>query len=263
MASCESIRLVENILRTDKERRFVVVSAPGKRFDGDEKVTDLLITAKRLHDEGEDFCPVLKKLQERFCELERELGVSIDAARELEIIARNMIDGESIDYVASRGEYLSAKLFAKVWTQPFVDAASLVKFRLDGTLNFDETTRNLHSALSGMEGAVLPGFYGSDEKGIKTFSRGGSDVTGALVARALNADAYENWTDVDGVYDANPKTDKNAKLIERLTYKEMFKLAANGANVLHKDAVYPVADAGIPINIRNTFNPNSIGTWIV
>lgn len=262
MANALSIKIVANILRADETRRFVVVSAPGKRYEGDEKVTDLLFRLKRQYDEGADFQAVLQKLESRVFELENELGADINSKREFEIIVRNMREGKGADYVASRGEYLSAKLFAKFVGLPFVDSKTLVKFK-DGALDYEATIDALRSALAGLKGAVMPGFYGSDENGeIKTFSRGGSDVTGSLVARAICADVYENWTDVDGVYDSNPKTNKSAKLIDRLTYGEMFDLALNGANVLHKDAVFPVLEAGIPINIRNTFNPAAVGTWI-
>ena len=262
MANAKTIKIVEGIVRSDKTRRFVVVSAPGKRWAGDDKTTDLLLGLKRAFDKNEDYQPILRRIEDRFCEIERALGTHVGVQNELELVAKNLLAGEGVDYVASRGEYLSAKIFAELLDMPFVDSKDIVKFSAN-ELDYLATIKGLKRALSGLDGAVVAGFYGSDENGkIKTFSRGGSDITGALVARAVRADVYENWTDVDGVYDGDPKKDKSAKLIEKMTFDDMFKLAANGANVLHKDAVYPVQEAGIPINVRNTFNQSSTGTWI-
>lgn len=261
MACAKSIVLVKNIVESDESRRFVVVSAPGKRFSTDSKVTDLLIKMKSRFDDGKDYAATFRLLEDRFCEIERELGASIDAEKELEAILNGM-KSESLDFIASRGEYLSAKIFAKLLGTAFVDAKDVVKF-LGDDLDFDETIKRLKASLSSLDRAVIPGFYGSDKNGkIKTFSRGGSDITGSLVARALMADVYENWTDVGGVYDADPRKFKSAKLLERLSYDEMFNMSSSGANVLHKDAVYPVREAGIPIHINDTFNPQGAGTWI-
>ena len=258
MASADSIKRVVDIIKSDDTRRYIVVSAPGKRFDGDEKITDLLYALYRSKD---DFGEIYAKIESRFLSLKQELDLHLDIDRELDELATRIFKGVSEDFVVSRGEYLSAKILAEVLGAEFVDAKDTVVFSDDGTVNAEITVSKLKSALSD-DLVVLPGFYGSLKGDIKTFSRGGSDISGAIVAAAVRADVYENWTDVDGVYSANPKTDKNARLIERMTYKEMFDLSAKGANVLHKDAVYPVERAGIPINVRNTFNPMCEGTYI-
>lgn len=261
MANAETIKQVESIILADDTRRYIVVSAPGKREREDAKVTDLLYRLKRVFDEGSNFKEVLSLLQDRFFEICRGLEVDIDVQAELDDLKEKLEGGASEDFVASRGEYLSAKILARKLGFSFCDTQELVRFK-GNDLALDETIDNLSSTLKGFKRAVLPGFYGSDERGVKTFSRGGSDITGALVAAAVCADVYENWTDVDGVYTADPRKDKNAKFIENLTYDEMFDLAKSGANVLHKDAVYPAQIAGIKINIKNTFNPSSIGTTI-
>ena len=257
MATAGTIKCVASIIKSDKQRRFVVVSAPGKRFGTDEKVTDLLYRAKRERG-GQAF----DALKARFSELESELAIDVGILRELEYIKKKIQNGASEDFVASRGEYLSAKLLAALIKVPFVDTANLIRFVGD-ELDFEVTKNNLYNALKNLDMAVLPGFYGSDENGnIKTFSRGGSDITGALVAAAIGADVYENWTDVDGIFDKDPKKYSDAKPIARLTYAEMYRLAKAGANVLHKDAVFPVEQMGIPIRILNTFNSHFEGSLI-
>ena len=198
---------------------------------------------------------------ERFFEIGNGLKIDVGLQAEFDGIERE-IGGKNVDYAKSKGEYLSAKLLAKTLEIPFVDTKCLVKFKGE-TLDFDTTLANIRMVLKDVDRAVLPGFYGSDENDeIKTFSRGGSDITGALVAAAMRADAYENWTDVDGVFSADPRKDETATRFERLTYKEMYALACSGANVLHKDAVFPVEKFGIPLKIKNTFNPYCKGTLI-
>ncbi|MBQ9276089.1 MAG: hypothetical protein IJ226_00665 [Clostridia bacterium] len=263
MANAETIGLVKDILDSDAERRYIVVSAPGKRNPSDIKVTDMLISLKRDFDKGQDVSTHIEALRARFVGIATKFLVDFDLDGEFETIYSMLTAGASEDYVKSRGEYLSAKLLSKIFDVPFVDTAELVKFDTDG-VDYESTLANLAGALKTCDRAVLPGFYGSDKDGnIVTFSRGGSDISGALVAAAVNADVYENWTDVDGVYTADPRKDSSARHIDRLTYDEMYALALSGANVLHKDAVYPAERAGVPINIKNTFNRYAAGTWIV
>ena len=261
MSNAYAVACVEKIIRADESRRYIVVSAPGKRDKDDKKVTDLLYLAKDKFDRGENFFEVFEVIKTRFLDLEIELQVDAKLECELEEIKDKIAGGASRDFVASRGEYLSAKLLAKKLDVPFCDTQNLVWFEGDN-LALDKTIENLSAKLKSFERAVLPGFYGSNALGIKTFTRGGSDITGALVAAAVRADVYENWTDVDGIFTADPRKDTTARFVEKLTYKEMYTLALRGANVLHKDAVYPVEAAGIKINVRNTFNPDCKGTII-
>lgn len=263
LANAETIGLVKQIISLDADRRYIVVSAPGRRNPADSKVTDMLISLKNDFDKGRDVSDGIDALCARFQDIAQKFGIDFDASCEFEKIYRALTLGASDDYVKSRGEYLSAKLLSKILGVPFVDAADLVKFGTDG-VDYETTLANIANALKAFDRAVLPGFYGSDKDGqIVTFSRGGSDVSGALVAAAVKADVYENWTDVDGVFSADPRKDDTARLIDRLTYDEMYALALSGANVLHKDAVYPAERAGVPINIKNTFNRYAAGTWIM
>ena len=263
MANAETIGLVKQIISLDADRRYIVVSAPGRRNPADSKVTDMLISLKNDFDNGRDVSKGIDALCARFQDIAQKFGIDFDASCEFEKIYRALTLGASDDYVKSRGEYLSAKLLSKILGVPFVDAADLVKFGTDG-VDYETTLANIANALKAFDRAVLPGFYGSDKDGqIVTFSRGGSDVSGALVAAAVKADVYENWTDVDGVFSADPRKDSTARLIDRLTYDEMYALALSGANVLHKDAVYPAERACVPINIKNTFNRYAAGTWIM
>ncbi len=259
VASADSIKRVAGIVKSDSQRRYIVVSAPGKRWAGDEKITDMLYAL--LSAKGKEFDELSSKLQGRFFAIKQVLGLRLDLSREFEDLTEKILSGAGKDFVASRGEYLLAKMFAEYLNARFVDVKDIVKFKGDA-LDFESTITNIKYSLND-ELTVIPGFYGSREDGeVKTFSRGGSDITGALVACAVVADIYENWTDVDGVYSADPRKDASARLIEHLTYKEMYKLAKSGANVLHEDAVYPAERAHIPINIKNTFNPSALGTII-
>lgn len=263
LANAETIELVKQIISLDADRRYIVVSAPGRRNPADSKVTDMLISLKNDFDKGRDVSKGIDALCARFQDIAQKFGIDFDASCEFEKIYRALTLGASDDYVKSRGEYLSAKLLSIILGVPFVDAADLVKFGTDG-VDYETTLANIANALKAFDRAVLPGFYGSDRDGqIVTFSRGGSDVSGALVAAAVKADVYENWTDVDGVFSADPRKDDTARLIDRLTYDDMYALALSGANVLHKDAVYPAERAGVPINIKNTFNRYAAGTWIM
>ena len=264
LASAAQFRKVGAILAADPARRFVVASAPGKRDSGDTKVTDLLYRCYDLAAAGEDFEPVLEKIRLRFADIAGELGVGFDVNAELAPIRTYLLTAPSRDYMASRGEYLNSRLLAAWLGWPFVDAASCVRFAPDGSFDSETTQKLLSEALAGRERAVVPGFYGADADGrVITFSRGGSDVSGSLVARASASDLYENWTDVSGVLFTDPRIVKDPRPIAYITYRELRELSYMGASVLHEDAVFPVRKANIPINIRNTNRPEDPGTLIV
>ncbi len=261
LADAGQFRKVAAIIQANPLRRYVVVSAPGRRYAGDTKVTDLLYQANRCAGTAE-FSPVMAEIRARFQEIARELGIDIDLG--LEEIAEKMEHGAGADYCASRGEYLNAKLMAKFLDRPFLDAADFVFFRADGSFDAQRTDEALGQALRDLPGAVIPGFYGSLPDGsVHTFSRGGSDITGALVARATGANCYENWTDVSGILATDPRMIPEARPIAQITYRELRELAYMGASVLHEDAIFPVRTAGIPIRIRNTNAPEEPGTVIL
>ena len=264
MANSATITQVADIVRADSERRYVVVSAPGKRTSADIKVTDALYACHRERAEKGSCKEALAVIRKRFLDIEKELGIDISVASELDAIEKAIDAGASADYTASRGEYLSARVLAALLGYEFVDTASLIKFDKDGALLLDLSLDNIRDRLASVDRAVLPGFYGTDnENEIKTFSRGGSDISGAIVARAMSASVYENWTDVDGFLTADPRIVKDPDIISCLSYKELRELAYMGAEVLHPESVFPVRTAGIPINIKNTFNPSAAGTMIV
>ncbi len=263
LADAGQIKKVAEIIREDKARRYVVPSAPGKRFKEDEKVTDMLYA---LHDAAGngDFENIYGKIRERFALIVSGLGLDFALDSELETIRRNLLAGFGSDYAASRGEYLNGKILAAYLGFDFVDPADAVKFRADGSFDADATDAALKPALARHEYAVIPGFYGALPDGtVKTFSRGGSDVTGSLTAKAVNASVYENWTDVSGFLMADPRIVESPKQIRTITYRELRELAYMGATVLHEEAIFPVRRAGIPINIRNTNIPGEPGTLIV
>lgn len=263
LADAAQFRKVRDIVLSDGERRFIVPSAPGKRGAGDEKTTDLLYAAHQAAQNGEPFAHLLERVRFRYEEIAQELGVDMRFAQEFKMIEENLKAGASRAYAASRGEYLGGRLLAQFLSFPFVDAAQVIRFDENGRFMDEETNELLSSALGHLSHAVIPGFYGADEKGnIHTFSRGGSDVSGALVARAVNADVYENWTDVTGFRMADPHIVRDAQYIANITYKELRELSYMGATVLHEDAVFPVRRAGIPTNIRNTNDPRHPGTMI-
>ncbi|MDR1028987.1 MAG: aspartate kinase [Clostridiales Family XIII bacterium] len=264
VADANQIRKTGEIIRSDGDRRIVIVSAPGKRFDADNKITDLLYLLKTHMEQNAPYEQVLQIIRDRFLETERELGVRAGVAEEFRVIEARLVEGASADYIASRGEYISAKIVAAYLGFDFVDAAGLVRFGAKGKFLREETKEALGATLSACERAVLPGFYGTRPDGeIKTFSRGGSDITGALAAGAVGADVYENWTDVSGFLMADPRIVANPKAIDVISYKELRELSYMGASVLHENAIYPVRLAGIPINIRNTNRPEDKGTMIV
>lgn len=254
MASADSVRSVTDIIKQDEDRRYIVVSAPGKRFPADVKVTDALYAYGKTHD--------FEGIAKRYTDIADAFGV--DIAPLLQEVGAQLEGASSRDFAASRGEYLCARMLAEILDAEFVDAAGLICFDNDGELMLAESCGRLFRRLSAARIAVLPGFYGTLPDGnIKTFSRGGSDITGAIVAAALDADLYENWTDVDGFLSADPRIVKDPCLIDRLSYKELRELAYMGAEVLHPECIFPVRHAGIPINVKNTFNPAHPGTMIV
>lgn len=264
VADAIQLMKIKKIIEADSERRYIVVSAPGKRFDKDNKITDLLYLCKTHMDHNLPYEQVLQVIQDRYVAAAVGLGLDIDYEQQFQIIKDKLEKGEATaDYLASRGEYLNAILAAKLLGYDFVDTDKLIKFSAKGRLLAEETNEALAAELKKHDRAVLPGFYGSTPDGkIKTFSRGGSDITGALVARAAGADIYENWTDVSGFLMADPRIVDNPKPIAEISYRELRELSYMGASVLHDEAIYPAKEDNIPINIRNTNRPEDPGTII-
>lgn len=264
LADTEQFLKVRTIVLADPERRYVVPSAPGKRHPGDHKITDLLYLCHAHVQQAVAFDDVFALVAARFLEIARGLGLSLDLQSHLEEIKDRIAQGASADYTASRGEYLSGLILAELLGYPFIDAAEVIFFGRDGTLDMDRTWHALAERLSTTPRAVIPGFYGSLPNGaVKTFPRGGSDISGAVVARGVGADLYENWTDVSGFLMADPRIVPDPKPIEVITYRELRELAYMGASVLHEEAIFPVREAGIPIRIKNTNAPEDPGTLIV
>lgn len=264
LASAEQFRKVGDIIHADEARRYVVPSAPGKRFNEDIKVTDMLYSCYAEAEKGRDFKESLSAIKDRYNEIIKGLNLELSLDEEFNIIESSFKDRAGKDYAASRGEYLNGIVMANYLGYEFIDAAEVIFFNSDGTFNADYTNEILSKRLENVERAVIPGFYGSYEDGrVKTFSRGGSDITGSIVAKAVGADIYENWTDVSGVLVADPRIIHNPETITTVTYKELRELAYMGFNVLHEDAIFPVRKAGIPINIKNTNKPEDEGTMIV
>ncbi len=264
LASAEQFKKVAAIIHADKERRYVVPSAPGKRFSGDTKVTDMLYGCYHLAAEGRNFKKELAEIEARYQEIIDGLALSLSLKDEFKEIEKNFKEKSGENYAASRGEYLNGIIMAAYLGYEFVDAAQVVRFDENGDFDADTTNRILGERLAELKQAVIPGFYGAYEDGrVKTFSRGGSDITGSIVARAVKADVYENWTDVSGFLIADPRIIKDPEGIETITYRELRELSYMGASVLHEDAIFPVRSQGIPINIRNTNKPDEEGTWIV
>ena len=263
LADAEQFRKVKEIVLADKNRRYVIPSAPGKRGDGDEKVTDLLYEAAAARQLGSPFLHILERIRYRYERIAQELEIDVPLEAEFTKIASVMMTGASRDYAASRGEYLNGLILSEYLGFPFVDADKVIRFDKNGVLLEEETNSLISDTLSSLPNAVIPGFYGADEEGnIHTFSRGGSDISGALVARAVNADVYENWTDVTGFRMADPRIVPDAQFISSMTYRELRELSYMGASVLHEEAIFPVRRAGIPTNIRNTNDPLHPGTMI-
>ena len=264
LASAEQFKKVGAIIRSDAGRRFVVPSAPGKRFDKDTKVTDMLYACYALAAEGKDFGRELRQIEQRYQEIIDGLELKLSLEKEFSLIRENFAGTAGKDYAASRGEYLNGIVMANYLGYEFVDAAEVIVFCEDGSFDMDKTTEVLGERLKDMKNAVIPGFYGALPDGhVITFSRGGSDITGSLVAAAIHADIYENWTDVSGFLVTDPRIVVNPEVIETITYRELRELSYMGATVLHEEAIFPVRKEGIPINIRNTNAPEDKGTLIV
>ena len=263
VADAIQLNKMKDIILADPDRKYVVVSAPGKRYEQDNKVTDLLYLCKTHIEHNLPYEQVFQVICDRYMAMEINLGIEINLMQEFEEIKSNLQKGASEDYIASRGEYLNAIVVAGMLGYDFVDAAGVILFDEKGRFLAEETNRELSAVLAKHDKAVIPGFYGTYPSGkVKTFSRGGSDITGAIVARAVNADVYENWTDVSGFLMADPRIVKDPKPIGRISYNELRELAYMGASVLHEDSIAPARIAAIPINIRNTNEPDDAGTII-
>lgn len=264
LADAAHFQKVAGIIRADDARRYVIPSAPGKRFDGDEKVTDLLYALHRAYGGEGDPVPLFTKIKKRFDEIIAALQLNLSLDCEYLKIEKDLEKGAGADYAASRGEYLNGIILSAYLGFTFIDAATCIFFRADGQLDAEKTNSYLKGLLKAYPKAVIPGFYGIMPDGqVTTFSRGGSDITGSIVARASAATLYENWTDVSGFLMADPRCVNNPRRIEIITYKELRELAYMGATVLHDEAVFPVRYVGIPICIKNTNRPEDPGTLIV
>lgn len=263
LASGSQFQKVRDIILADSRRTLIVPSAPGKRFHDDDKVTDLLYRCHSEQGDGQSFQATFQRIRQRYFDIAMELNLSLNLEAYLDEINKNIASGASADYCASRGEYLNGLLLADYLGFAFLDAAEVILFDEKGVFDAEKTNAILSKRLEQHENVVIPGFYGSTPDGeIRVFSRGGSDITGAIVARAARAELYENWTDVSGFLMADPRIVNNPKPISHITYHEMHELCCAGATVLHEDGVYPVNRAGIPTNIRNTNLPKHPGTTI-
>ena len=264
LASADQFKKVGNIIRAEESRRYVVPSAPGKRFSEDTKVTDMLYKCYAEAEAGKNFDKQLKAIEERYNEIIKGLGLKLSLKEQFETIKKNFESKAGKDYAASRGEYLNGIIMANYLGYEFIDAASVICFDPEGEFDGEKTNKVMADRLANVEKAVIPGFYGAMPNGeVKTFSRGGSDVTGSIVARAIKADVYENWTDVSGFLIADPRIVKDPKPIATITYKELRELSYMGASVLHQNSIFPVRNEGIPILIKNTNSPEDPGTLIV
>ncbi len=264
LASAEQFKKVGDIIRSDESRRYVIPSAPGKRFSDDIKVTDMLYGCYAAAEEEKDITQLLEDIKARYYEIINGLGLDLSLEDRFEVIKESFEKKAGKDYAASRGEFLNGIVMAAYLGYEFIDAAEVICFDENGNFDADKTDEILSARLKKTDAAVIPGFYGAYPDGkVKTFSRGGSDVTGSIVAKAIQADIYENWTDVSGFLVTDPRIIENPEVIETITYRELRELSYMGATVLHEDAIFPVRKAGIPINIRNTNAPQDKGTLIV
>ncbi|MGE5599595.1 MAG: aspartate kinase, partial [Bacteroidota bacterium] len=264
LADAEQFRKVKSIVESDPDRRYLVPSAPGKRHAGEHKITDLLYLCHAHVQQGVPFDEVFGLIARRYLEIAEDLRLAQDLRPRLDEIKRRIAEGSSADYAASRGEYLNGLILAELLGWDFVDPAEMIFFDAAGSYDAERTQAAAARVLAGRRRAVVPGFYGALPDGrIKTFPRGGSDITGAIVARSVGADLYENWTDVSGFLMADPRIVENPRPIAKLTYRELRELAYMGATVLHEEAVFPVREAGIPVQIKNTNAPGDPGTLIV
>jgi aspartate kinase len=264
LADAEQFRKVKEIVTSDSGRRYIIPSAPGKRSSSDYKITDLLYLCHAHVQQSISFDEVFKVIEQRYEELAKELGLATDIRTYLKEIKDRIASGASADYTASRGEYLNGLILSDYLGFKFVDATDIIFFDEQGNFEKDRTKASVREMLSSIDRAVIPGFYGTMPDGeVKTFSRGGSDITGAIIAGGLGADLYENWTDVSGFLMADPRIMDNPKPIESITYRELRELSYMGATVLHEEAIFPVREEGIPINIKNTNIPSDKGTFII
>lgn len=264
LSDSKQFEKVKAIVLSDEKRRYVVPSAPGKRYKEDEKVTDLLYLCHEHAEKNICFDKVFYIIKKRFVNLVKELHIKLDIEKELNLIEEKIKNGASADYTASRGEYLNGLILANFLDVDFIDASEIIFFKENGTLDEEKTKFNVNNRLSNINKAVIPGFYGSMINGeIKTFSRGGSDITGSIIASYVNSNLYENWTDVSGFLMADPRIVDNPQSIKKVTYRELRELSYMGATVLHEEAIFPVRKAGIPINIKNTNRPEDHGTLII
>lgn len=264
LASAQQFKKVGEIIRADAARKYIVPSAPGKRFKDDTKVTDMLYECYGLAEKGKSYKSKLTAIADRYREIIDGLELNLSLEQEFSIIEKNFKERAGSNYAASRGEYLNGIIMAAYLGCTFIDAAEVIFFKEDGSLDEGRTDETLSARLKECDMAVIPGFYGAMPDGtVKTFSRGGSDITGSIVARAAQVDVYENWTDVSGFLVADPRIIDNPEGIEVITYKELRELSYMGAGVLHEESIFPVRQQGIPINIRNTNAPEDSGTWIV
>jgi len=264
LADAAQFRKVQAIIRADPARRYVVPSAPGKRNKPDPKVTDLLYLCQTHVVQGIRFDDVFALLADRYGQIVADLGLKLDIAKHLAAVHKTIAKGATPDWAASRGEYLSGLVLAELLGYQFVDAAEVIFFNGEGMLDLERSRQALHARLGKVQRAVIPGFYGTDHRGnVKTFSRGGSDISGAVVAAGVAAEVYENWTDVSGLLVADPAVVENPQSIAKVTYRELRELAYMGAKVLHDEASFPDRHANIPVNLRNTNDPAAPGTLIV
>lgn len=264
LADVNQFKKVKEIVLGDERRKYVVPSAPGKGYKGDQKITDLLYLCHANVEQNVEIDYIFNIIEKRFKDLAKELDVNIDIDKELENIKKNIKNGATEDYTASRGEYLNGLILSNYLGYEFVDPAEIIFFKRNGVFDGEKTQQVVSKRLGNVQKVVIPGFYGSLPNGdIKTFSRGGSDITGAIIARGVAADLYENWTDVSGFLMVDPNIVENPKNIEKITYRELRELAYMGATVLHEEAVFPVRSSGIPINIKNTNKPDDRGTFII
>lgn len=255
---------VAQIIKSEPERRYIVASAPGKRFLDDVKVTDMLYACYNLAKDNKNIDEAFQGIEDRFNGIIEDLNIDFSLEEEFENIKNSILHNVGSDYITSRGEYLNSMILAKYLNYDFIDAEKVIFFHEDGSFDAHTTNKVLSSILKNRDYAVIPGFYGSMPNGtIKTFSRGGSDITGSIVARAIGASLYENWTDVSGMLMADPRIVEKPKVIDIISYKELRELSYMGATVMHEDAIFPVRESGIPINIKNTNAPEDKGTLIV
>ena len=262
VANAEQFRKVKSIVKADDERRFVVVSASGKRFDGDNKLTDLLLLVNAHLEYHVDCTTLLKDIEQRFVDIRDELGLKYPIEEKFEEFS-SVIKSLSPEYIVSRGEWFTGRLMAEYLGIPFLDAADVIVFHHDGTVDMERTATYVRDAVARLGTFVLPGFYGSTVDGtVKLFERGGGDITGAILARCLDAGLYENWTDVSGFMAADPRIVDEPRSIHRITFDEMRELSYMGASVLQEEAIFPVREVGIPIQIKNTNDPEARGTVI-